>query len=342
MNPLITTVIPTFKRPHLLKRAIASVLEQDYENIEIYVYDNNSQDETRNIVEDFSKNDHRVKYFCHSENIGGLNNFLYGMSQVTGDYFSLLSDDDYLLPNFYKRAVSSLEKNKDAIFWAGMSLHIDANNQIWDARIARWPREGLFTPPEGFFLMTGGMAPAWTSILFRKKSIDLIGSIDVKTLGPSDLDYCLRLAAEYPYVIEKYPAAVFFLNSESYSATQPMSSFWPGWLRMIEKFSENELLEVDFRNEITKTLWKDAEKMLFRRGANALAIARFDFVNDAARALSMDCNKKLKANILIFLNRMCKKFPLLQMAYSRLYRFTELKIVESRKELQQQYRHLLK
>ena len=342
MNPLITTVIPTFKRPHLLKRAIASVLEQDYENIEIYIYDNNSQDETRSVVEEFSKKDHRVKYFCHSENIGSLNNFLYGMSRVTGDYFSLLSDDDYLLPNFYQQAVSSLEKNNNAIFWAGMSLHIDENNTIWDARITRWPREGLFTPPEGFFLMTGGMAPAWTSILFRKKAIDLIGCIDIETLGPSDLDYCLRLAAQYPYVIEKQPAAVFFLNTQSFSATQPMSSFWPGWLRMIEKLSQNDLLEIDFRNEITKTLWKDAEKMLFRRGANALAVARFDFVDDAARALSKNCNKKFKANILIILNKICKSIPLLQKAYSRLYRYAESKIVESRKELQQQYGHLLK
>ncbi len=342
MKPLITTVIPTFKRPLLLKRAIDSVLKQSYENIEICIYDNDSQDETYSIVEEFIKKDDRVKYFCHPYNIGGLNNFLHGMSRVQGNYFSMLSDDDYLLPDFYQQAVSSLEKNTNAIFWAGITLEIDSNNNIWNSRVARWENEGVFYPPKGFFLMTNGMSPIWTGILFRRSALELLGYIDVKTLGPSDLDYCLRLAAQYPYVIEKHPAAVFFLNSQSFSATQPMSSFWPGWLRMIEKFSQNDLLEIEFRNEATKTLWKDAEKMLFRRGANALAVGRFDFVDDAAQALLIDCNKKFKASILIILNKICKSIPLLQRVYSRLYRYAESKIVESRKELQQQYGHLLK
>lgn len=342
MFPQITTIIPTFQRPISLKRAILSTLEQDYNNIQICVYDNHSNDETRDVVYEFMKVDSRVKYFCHSKNIGGLRNFLYGMKQVKTNYFSFLSDDDYLLPNFYSKAITALEKHDNAMFWAGMTLHIDEYNVIWYTRLAQWLQEGLYEPPEGTMILTGGMAPPWTSILFRKAAIEKVGLLDISLLGPSDLEYCLRIAAHYPYIVEKHPAAVFVLNTQSYSATQPMSSFWPGWKRMIEKFSNDLSLSKDFRSIIVTNLQKDAESMLLRRGANALAKKRLDFAKDAADILSLECNQKLKGLFLYSLMYTCSKSNTFQNVYTKLYRGVEKNMINSKKDLQAEYGHLLR
>ena len=59
-NPLITVVIPTFKRPKLLKRAIQSVLNQTYPHFKICVHDDASGDDTGKIVAEMSRNDFLV------------------------------------------------------------------------------------------------------------------------------------------------------------------------------------------------------------------------------------------------------------------------------------------
>ncbi|MEL0168767.1 MAG: glycosyltransferase family 2 protein [Pseudomonadaceae bacterium] len=342
MQPTITTIIPTYRRPQLLRRAITSVLEQDYESIKICIYDNDSQDNTKEIVSEFSNKDKRVSYFSHTKNIGSLENFLHGMSNVQTELFSFLSDDDYLLPGFYKRAVNALSKNSKAMFWAGMSLRVDEKGVIWDARASNWSREGVFEPPESFIAMTGGMAPPWTSILFRREAIESVGLIDSSLQGPSDLEYCLRLAAHHPFIFEKYPAAVYFLNSQSFSATQPMSAFWPGWKEMLKKFQSDPALSLEMRQMALNLIQQDAKKMLFRRGANALAAGRLDFAQDAAEALAIDCRQKLKSSILRTIAGCCARSNLFQRFYTTTYRKAEQRIVKSNSHLQAQYGHLLR
>lgn len=98
--PLITTIIPTFRRPHLLGRALRSVLSQTYPHFRVCIYDNASGDETAAVVAEVAKGDSRVQYYCHPENIGANRNFLYGQERVETPYYSFLPDDDVLLPHF--------------------------------------------------------------------------------------------------------------------------------------------------------------------------------------------------------------------------------------------------
>lgn len=341
-EPLITAVIPTYRRPHLLQRAIRSVLAQEGAPLRVSVYDNASGDETGAVVAALAAGDSRLRYHCHAENIGGAANFNHGLCQVDTPFFSILSDDDYLLPGFYRRALDGLAAHPCAMFWAGLVLNVDMDGRIWDARVDRWQREGLFVPPEGFLPMTGGMAPAWTGILFRREVLGLEGLPDPKTRGPSDLEYCLRLAARFPYTLEKYPSAVFSLNNSSFSATQPMSAFWPGWRRMMRKFKVDERLDIDFREVALAALLRDATRMLFRRGVNAIAAGRLQFARDAAEALDVDCGLKVQAYLLRVAAVACAHSMVCQRACTWGYRIAERQVIRSHGALQDKYGGLLK
>src|SRR4051794_28458036 len=85
--PLITAIIPTYRRPLLLRRAIRSVLDQTYPNLLVCVYDNASGDETASVVRALAREDPRVRYHCHPENIGMSANFAYAMERVETPYF---------------------------------------------------------------------------------------------------------------------------------------------------------------------------------------------------------------------------------------------------------------
>lgn len=112
----ISILIPTFNRADRLEKAIKSALNQDYSNLEIIVSDNNSTDNTFEIVSDFFDNP-RFKYFKNDDNIGAVRNIGNGISNlISGDYFLVLCDDDYLINNKYiSQAVNIIKNNKNIL-----------------------------------------------------------------------------------------------------------------------------------------------------------------------------------------------------------------------------------
>lgn len=341
-SPLVTTVIPTYRRPKFLRRAIDSALAQAGPGVMVSVFDNASGDETGSMVSEIAARDSRLRYHQHQRNIGAAANFEFGLRSVDTPFFSILSDDDYLLPDFYKLALSGLGENPDAMFWAGMTLSVDESGRIWYARVDRWARDGLFTSPEGLMAMMHGMLPAWTGIVFRREILDGIGFPDQEALGPLDFDFVLKAAARYGYILRKHPSAVLTLHDASFSSTQPISSFWPGWLKILRNLEANESLDASAKTAALLDLHQDARRMLFRRATNATAMKRYDFSRDAAAAFEAQYGKGLRPFMLRALTGACQRIPWLQAVYTWAYRFVERLLIRSRSDLQSRFGHLIK
>src|SRR5713101_2056619 len=124
-DPQITAVIPTYRRPNLLRRAVESVLTQTYSNLRVTVFDNASGDETAEVVAELSERDPRVHYHSHPTNLGPVANFQAGMDAVGTPYFSFLSDDDLLLPSFYERALAGFHREPRAKMFCGQTVIYD-------------------------------------------------------------------------------------------------------------------------------------------------------------------------------------------------------------------------
>jgi glycosyltransferase involved in cell wall biosynthesis len=88
----ISVLIPTRNRCDLLKYAIQTVVTQSYENLEILVSDNCSEDETRRIVESFD--DPRVRYVRTASRLSMVDNFEHAYLKATGDIVISIGDDD--------------------------------------------------------------------------------------------------------------------------------------------------------------------------------------------------------------------------------------------------------
>ncbi|MDP1552539.1 MAG: glycosyltransferase family 2 protein [Methanobacteriaceae archaeon] len=120
MNIKVSIIIPTFNRSQLLSKAIESALDQDYENLEVVISDNNSDDNTQQVVDKYLKKDKnrgRLKYFINSKNLGMVGNWRKALNEyIDGDFFLILSDDDYLIDNNYiSKAISLLEKDSSIL-----------------------------------------------------------------------------------------------------------------------------------------------------------------------------------------------------------------------------------
>jgi glycosyltransferase involved in cell wall biosynthesis len=68
-SPLISVVIPTYNHADFLKVAITSVVEQTYQNFEIIIVDNHSNDHTNEVVNSF--NDNRIHFHKIIQKVNG-------------------------------------------------------------------------------------------------------------------------------------------------------------------------------------------------------------------------------------------------------------------------------
>lgn len=113
-QPLISIVIPTYKRTNLLKDAIDSALGQvDFNDYEIIVLDNEDEfdrkTETEELLETYENK--KVLYYKNEKNIGMTGNWNRGIELANGKWITLLHDDDILHETFLRQMFNILKKN---------------------------------------------------------------------------------------------------------------------------------------------------------------------------------------------------------------------------------------
>lgn len=91
----LSVVIPTRERAETLLYTLKTVVAQDYDNLQILVSDNCSQDATKDIVSSFQ--DPRITYVNTGKRLGMSSNWEFAFQYVDGDYVTYLGDDDGLL-----------------------------------------------------------------------------------------------------------------------------------------------------------------------------------------------------------------------------------------------------
>src|SRR3982074_105970 len=129
-RPLVTTVIPTYRRPQLLRRAIESALNQTRPEGRVAVYDDASGDETEAVVRDLIARDSRVSYYRHESNQGLTANFRFALERIETPYFSILSNDAMLWPRLYEAGLGALESHPEAAFAATQVIHVDDQERV--------------------------------------------------------------------------------------------------------------------------------------------------------------------------------------------------------------------
>ncbi|WP_350585514.1 glycosyltransferase [Pseudoalteromonas sp. RB2-MNA-CIBAN-0110] len=107
-NDLVSIYIPTHNRCELLKRAIDSVLNQSYSNVELIIVNDGSSDSTKEYLDTVLSQDCRVKVVNLPSPSGACNARNIAIKQATGTFITGLDDDDYFL---FERIERFIEKS---------------------------------------------------------------------------------------------------------------------------------------------------------------------------------------------------------------------------------------
>jgi glycosyltransferase involved in cell wall biosynthesis len=108
-RPLVSVIINCYNGEKYLKKCVQSIIDQTYDNFEIIFWDNNSIDQSKNIIHGF--NDSRIKYF-KSKNKLSLGEARYDATKVCkGSFITFLDTDDWFLPERLDLQVKELVQN---------------------------------------------------------------------------------------------------------------------------------------------------------------------------------------------------------------------------------------
>lgn len=254
-SPQITTIIPTYSRSSFLEKAIESILKQTYSNFKLVILDNHSEDNTEEVVKKFQSQDSRIHYFRHSYNMGMMKNYEYGFSIIDTPYFHFLSDDDYILPDFYSFSMETFAKHPEIGFYAGSTKIVSSSNEIIRIPNNLWPKEGYWTKQKATVELIGKY-PVPTTVVFSKKILHGL-SPDFSNNLHWDCDFLLRISIKSPIYIDKRVLGVFISHENSFSKMPDVDLVFNSFHRMrsgIRKaldlgFQERTLIEKKIKFE---------------------------------------------------------------------------------------------
>lgn len=132
-QPLVTIGIPTYNRVRGLQHTIDCALAQNYENIEILIADNCTEQETEmiNLIRIYSNNS-KIRYYRHDQNRGALYNFEFILRNANGEFcIWFCDDDDYNDPDLIPNYVSALISNPNSVLAMGTVEYIDGIGKIF-------------------------------------------------------------------------------------------------------------------------------------------------------------------------------------------------------------------
>jgi glycosyltransferase involved in cell wall biosynthesis len=107
--------MPVYNGANYIRRAVQSILAQDYEDFELIISDNASTDETESICREFAARDSRIYYARNDTNVGASRNYNKVFRLARGQFFKWAAHDDECYPTLLRRCVEVLERAPDQV-----------------------------------------------------------------------------------------------------------------------------------------------------------------------------------------------------------------------------------
>ena len=113
--PLVSIITPCYNAESFISMTIESILAQTYQNWEMIIVDDGSNDESTHIVTTYAKQDSRVKLILNKKNMGVAKSRNTGTREATGQYIALLDSDDTWLPEKLEKQLELMNRKKSSL-----------------------------------------------------------------------------------------------------------------------------------------------------------------------------------------------------------------------------------
>lgn len=190
-NPKVSIVIPTYNRAKVLDRAIKSALSQTYDDFEIVIIDDASDDDTQSLVKGMK--DERIRYFKHATNKGQPASRNTGIEKARGKYIAFLDSDDEWLSEKLEKQVKKIENSSEdtGLIYTRYWIVKDGKKLL-----SKKPKKKGYIFEDQLF---EDYVTLSSCILAKKESLEKIGGFDERLPARVDYDVSLRLSKYYRF-----------------------------------------------------------------------------------------------------------------------------------------------
>lgn len=187
--PKVSVLIPNYNYGRFLGEAIESVLNQTYQDFELIIVDNNSTDNTDEVVQKYLT-DPRIQYFKNPINIGMVPNFNKSLEYAKGEYIKFLLADDKLHHDLLAKFVSILDEYPNVCLVTSKSESFGLESTVRESPF-EYLQSGEKIIKECIRNGKGNFIGEPTTVMFRATNLKL-GYFNANYLSLNDLNLWLR------------------------------------------------------------------------------------------------------------------------------------------------------
>lgn len=198
----VSIIIPVFNTEKYIAKAVESIINQTYSNIELIIVDDASTDSTYQICENYAQRDNRIRLYKNNSNLGMMANWNKALDYVTGEYWGKLDADDWWDITFVEKCVSILDVQHETGMVCGRYVIVDENDNIDFSSEYQLPLE--FQNQSTDFIWKVKQGPSGMFIpnlsqqgngLIRTEVLTKLGKYTLLPAG--DTEYYYRIGAHY-------------------------------------------------------------------------------------------------------------------------------------------------
>jgi glycosyltransferase involved in cell wall biosynthesis len=218
---MVSVVLPSYNRAHLIRRAIASVLSQSYRAFELIVVDDGSTDGTREVADTFD--DPRIQYIRHSRNRGAAAARNTGIEASQGEYIAFQDSDDEWLPHKLERQMDVLTRSSPQIgvIYSGFWQVRGSSKRLYPPRSRRWasllPSEVRRLEGDVRTALLRGNLVTTQAAVVRRACFEKVGTFDERLPCLQDWELWLRISQHYHFAFVDDPLLVVYPTPDSIS-----------------------------------------------------------------------------------------------------------------------------
>jgi len=204
-TPEVSIIIPTYKRPTLLDRAVVSVLKQSYSNYELLIIndDANSEQELKIFIDNI--NDSRVKGYNNMRQKGANGARNTGILLSQGNYICFLDDDDEWLPRKVELQLKMMQSLDQQIYGGVYCGRVLLERGAW------LRSDNLKDGNLQYEILTQKISlNAGSTLMMSKEAIDTIGLFDEELVRHQEIEFLLRFFEKYKIGVVAQPLAKIY------------------------------------------------------------------------------------------------------------------------------------
>lgn len=199
MKKLVSVIIPSYNHERYIKDCVMSVLNQTYENIEVFVMDDCSTDNSQKVLKTIK--DDRIKIFYSKKNKGTVRTVNELMKKCSGDYIAIIGSDDVWKPEKLEKQVNYLDKHKNigAVFCLADIINEYGEKYVPDGgfNVDIFRPDNVSSGKRMRLFFDNSNHLCHSSSLIRKVVVDKIGLYDLTYRQLHDFEYWVRLVNEF-------------------------------------------------------------------------------------------------------------------------------------------------